>query len=373
MRRLTAPEKVILYLYSSPAPLPPEEDFTVAHTQEGISEGTGIIRNHVPRTIRVLKEKKMVEEGRSYIPGYNRQLKVYRLTPLGHEEASRLFSELKEEMITVRMKGKAKEMAVSDVLRYDGVDMGDILRGNGFVDLDALKRVEMHMIPPPDISEFYNRNVELEEIKEFLDGEARVLVIYGGVGAGASSLAARAVSEAREDWNIAWISLASEEGKRLEAVTSFLEEFAGEIGADFDGLPSLNGFRALIVLDDWHDVSDDMVEYFAESLPHLKRTDIKIMVTSLENTPSYNRFYRMDDVRDGSVEELHIRGLEPEYCRKLLGDVDDEALKKIFMMTHGRPLYIKLLKNGDMDTLLSVSSFTPEEVRYLMFLAGVRP
>ncbi len=372
MRRLTAPEKVIIHLYISLAPLPPDETFTAAHTQEGISQGTGITRNHVPRTIRVLREKKMLEEARKYVAGYNRQLKVYRLTPAGQSAASDLVSHLKNETITVKSRGKIEEVAVEDVLRHEGINMGHIIRSDGFLDLDSLRRVEMHMVSPPDISEFYNRNVELDEIREFLEGDARILVIYGGIGAGASSLAARAVEDARGERNIAWMSVASPK-KGLKEILSFLEKFAGEIGADFGGLSSFDGFNALLVLDDWHDVSDEVVEYFAEELPGLKRTDVKIMVTSLENTPSYSRFYRLDDIRDGTVEELHIRGLEPEYCRKLLGDIDDEALKKIFMMTHGRPLYINLLRKGEMDALLAVSSFTPEEVRYLMFLAGVRP
>ncbi len=370
MRRLTAPEKVILHLYNSPSPAPPDENFTVEHTQDGISRGTGIIRNHIPRTIKVLREKKMVEESKWYIAGYNRQLKVYRLTPLGYSEAKALVSDIEDEGITVRIKGTNEEIEVSRALEYEGVDMGDIIRSDGFLDLDSLRRMEMHLGEPPDITEFYNRNVELGEIEEFMEGDARILVIYGGIGTGASSLAARAVSSLKGKKNIAWVSVDS---APIDKVRAFLSEFSEEIGSHFDGLSSLHGFGVLLVLDNWYDVSDDMVEYFAEELKAIKRTDIKIIVTSLENTPSYNRFYRIDDIGDGSVEELHIRGLEPEYCRKLLGNVDDDALKKIFMMTHGRPLYINLLKKGDVDALLAVSSFTPEEVRYLMFLAGVRP
>jgi len=370
MRRLTAPEKVILHLYASPSPIPPDENFTVAHTQEGISRGTGIIRNHVPRTIKVLREKKMVEENKEYIAGYNRQLKVYRLTPLGYSEANALVSEIENESIKVKIKGKTEDIGVSRALEYDGVNMGDIIRSDGFLDLDSLRRVEMQCGKMPDITEFYNRNVEIGEIEEFMEGDARILVIYGGIGAGASSLAARTISSLKGKKNVAWISMDS---TPLESVQSFLSDFSEEIGSHFDDLSSLDGFGVLLVLDNWYDVSDDTVDYFTEELKAIKRTDIKVIVTSLENTPSYSRFYRIDDIRDGSVEELHIRGLEPEYCRKLLGTVDDDALKKIFMMTHGRPLYINLLKKGDVDALLAVSSFTQEEVRYLMFLAGVRP
>lgn len=370
MRRLTAPEKVILHLYISPSSVPPDENFTAEHTQDGISRGTGIIRNHIPRTIKVLREKKMVEESKEYIAGYNRQLKVYRLTPTGYSEAQALISEIGKENITVKIKGRTEETGVSLALEYEEIDIGDIIRSDGFLDLDSLRRVEMQCGEIPDITEFYNRNVELGEIEEFMDGDSRILVIYGGIGAGASSLAARTVSSLKGKKNIAWISMDS---APIEKVQAFLSEFSEEIGSHFDGLSSLHGFGVLLILDNWYDVGDEMVEYFAEELKAIKRADIKIIVTSLENTPSYSRFYRIDDIRDGSVEELHIRGLEPEYCRKLLGTVDDDALKKIFMMTHGRPLYINLLKKGEVDTLLAVSSFTPEEVRYLMFLAGVRP
>ena len=317
--------------------------------------------------MKVLIEKKLVEESKEYISGYNRQLKVYRLTELGYSGAEKLVSGIKNQEITAKIKGKKREIKVSEALNYEGVGIRDIMLSEELLDIDALKRIEMHLGELPETTEFYNRNVELGEIEEFLEGDARVLVIYGGIGAGASSLAVRAVSSVKNR-NIAWISM---ESRGITDIHSFLRRFSEEIGAESDSLASMDGFNVLVVLDNWYDVSDEMVEYFAEELEKIKRTDIKIIVTSLENTPSYSRFYRIDDVRDGAVEELHIRGLEPEYCKKILGDIDDGALKKIFMLTHGRPLYLKLLKKGDIDALLSVSSFTEEEVRYMMFLAGV--
>jgi hypothetical protein len=72
----------------------------------------------------------------------------------------------------------------------------------------------------------------------------------------------------------------------------------------------------------------------------------------------------------GVVQELRIKGLDASSARKLLGNdkIEEDALRRIMMMTHGQPMVLRMLRENDEKSLRKNTLFTPEEIRYLLFL-----
>ena len=70
------------------------------------------------------------------------------------------------------------------------------------------------------------------------------------------------------------------------------------------------------------------------------------------------------------VRELRIRGLDEASSRRLIGseNIEKDALRRIIMMSRGQPLALKMLRDRDLAGLKSSTMFTPEEVRYMLFL-----
>ena len=61
-----------------------------------------------------------------------------------------------------------------------------------------------------------------------------------------------------------------------------------------------------------------------------------------------------------------------EATRRLLGNpaIGEEALRQIYLLTKGCPLYLTLIRDGDGARLKQVSRFTAAEVRLLLFSRG---
>ena len=66
-------------------------------------------------------------------------------------------------------------------------------------------------------------------------------------------------------------------------------------------------------------------------------------------------------------------GLDREGTKQLLGNenIDDDALKKIHLMTRGNPLTIELIKLGDVMSLKRIKGFSRQEASLLLYLKGV--
>jgi hypothetical protein len=124
----------------------------------------------------------------------------------------------------------------------------------------------------------------------------------------------------------------------------------------------------IVVLDGYHTVSDEMVEFFAV----LVNTPIeaKVIITAREDTPAYNWFYQKGHLESGAVREIRVRGLDEASAKKLLGStrIEDEAFRRVYLMTRGQPLLLRMLRDDDAEGLKKNSVYTTEEIRYLLFL-----
>ena len=125
------------------------------------------------------------------------------------------------------------------------------------------------------------------------------------------------------------------------------------------------------MLDNYFEATDDLVDYLTDFITAIKEIqNFNLLVTASESTPSYERFYTIMDIHDGTVGEVHIRGLDIQHCQEILGvpDIDPEAMKRLLMFTMGKPATLKLLARGDADAIKEHTRFSPEEIKLMLYL-----
>src|SRR2546427_1940231 len=126
-------------------------------------------------------------------------------------------------------------------------------------------------------------------------------------------------------------------GDDVESFADSLAHSTGQRASDPDRPESVAaaigqvfaGERKLLVLDGYADVDEGVVDALAGFLRG-PRGRGKLLVLAQESTPSYCRFYSKAEVDAGLVAERHLRGLDLEGCRVMLGRpaIDAEALRR---------------------------------------------
>src|SRR2546426_9040008 len=92
---LTAAERVLIQLL----PLWNAKDAVRGATQEGIADGTGLRRSHVPRAVKRLLADGSVEVREGRLGGRGRKVRVYALTEAGIRRARDLVAGLESEEV----------------------------------------------------------------------------------------------------------------------------------------------------------------------------------------------------------------------------------------------------------------------------------
>lgn len=363
---LTAGERVLLHLLGFwNAKDPPE-----AITQQGIADATRVRRSHVPRTVKALAKEGSVEERDGRVKGRGRKVKLYSLTESGLRRARELATALEAQPIvadggatTLGLFAKASRRTLLDI----SLDVDeDGLYGGGAREVG--------------VPAFLGRREELAALSAWVRGEAPVMVVYGGIGMGKTAIARRFV--ARAPRSHVWRDLAPNDSSdailrdlagRLEA--SGRTALASASGADpWNALAEdLGGMDLLLVFDRYGEVAEDLVDAFRHLVRVAADASAKLLVLAQESTPSYCRFYERRAVETGRVEEIHLKGLALEESKELLGRpaIADEALRRIYLLTKGCPLYLELIREGEATTLKARSRFTTAEVNLLLFSRDV--
>jgi DNA-binding MarR family transcriptional regulator len=367
--QLSVNERVLLHLSRFATDVPPEE-----HPQEcsqaGIASSVGISRTHVPRAVKSLVKEGLVEELRARVTGHERRMSVYSITPEGVRRASKLWEGLSGVKFTMRSPGKTEEVEVAGIEEMVGKKRAVALVArarDGIVEMSDRRRpMVKDLDDAPCTDGFLGRKEELEAMAAFMESDSDLLVMLGNRGYGASALARRFV-ESLEDYNVLWIPLTSkstpdELGGRLRR---FAERFLPDPKGPLDALGIAD---TVIVFDGYHSVSEDTVEFFAALVDRLD--EAKALITAREDTPAYNWFYHKKEVESGKVQELRLKGLDQDSARSLLGNprIEQEAFRRIYMMTRGSPNTLRMLRDKDFEGLKKGTVFTAEEIRYLLFL-----
>ena len=351
--------------------------FPVSITQKGISEATGLRLSHVPRTLKKLSQRELVEDQKAHVKGEKRRYKSYFLTRKGLEEANALVEHLKSQAIS----HEGKECLVGDVLEQCGSKelLPTMLTLAGEKE-QAVKSNCKLVGEIPSTQGFVNRETELEKLGEMLDSEeTKVMVIYGSKGYGNSTLAARFLEKNSQKWSSAWVPMHKSFTKFKKAlegtVGELLPDFRVEMESPEDAVKQLDGSKTILALDHYFEATDELVEFMSGVVSAIKDSkDFKLLITARENTPSYNRFYTVMDLHDNTVGEVHIRGLDIQHCQEILNvpDIDPDAMKRLYMFTLGKPVDIRLLAAEDVEGMKAHTRFSPEEIKLMLYLKSQR-
>jgi len=333
-------------------------------TQKGIASGAGVQRSHVPRNLKRLISEGHIETAEGRIGGRARKVIFYRITEAGLRQAR----ELRENLRKSKVVHGGKEMTVDDVATEFAISPLAV----------ALRIDEAGAFRPPvaalqEVPGLLERESEIAQLRKWSRERSPVMVVYGAAGMGKTALGKAFISQ--HAGTHAWMDL--HDGANLE---NTLADMAAALGFEVRGgdagrslVDYLKSHSVLLVLDSYHQVSEDLVDFLSTIIEDLKGGAGKLLVLAQETTPSYCRFYDRAEVSRGDVRELHLKGLTIEGCKKMLGSehIDEEALKRIYLLTKGTPLYIDLIRRGDADELRRRSRFSSAEIRLLIFSKGV--
>jgi len=367
--QLNVNDRVLLHLCRFATDVPPEE-YSPDCTQAGIAVAVGISRTHVPRAVRGLIKDGLAAELTARVKGHDRRMNVYAVTTEGLNNADRLWKTLLTLPYSVLDNDKTTEMTGKDIEglvgRKRAIAAISQMR-DGIVRISETRRAPVRELKEaPAIEAFYGREAELKLMDDFMDSDAKVLVVLGNRGYGTTALT-RTFIEGQEEEDVLWASLTPETtAKQLE---SKLIDFGKRVKKDITTLSEVLGLgNAILVFDDYFSVSDDLVELFADAIDNAK--DAKIVISARQETPAYSWFYQRKQVDSGKVQELKIKGLDENSAKRMLGNdkIEKDALRRIMMMTRGQPMILKMLKENDFKGLKKNTVFTSEEIRYLLFL-----
>jgi hypothetical protein len=367
VRQLSVAEKVLVHL----SRVRTERDSDVAPwdaCQEGIAESVGMLRSHVPRAVRELMTGGFVEESKRHVVQGEKRMKVYLVTPKGLARGKEIESEFLSQIAPAKIDGTVVHGMSIGQLETAFHRRIDILKLTGeeeYIDLDSVTVTgitDFTDSPKPDL--FLDREEPLEQMKRFLKSRAMVLVVYGAKGIGTSSLVKHFI-EMLDEWNILWVALPKH--RSVWEVRERISIFSKLLGSSPDMiLESAAGANSLIVMDGYFDVDVELVDFFGDLLG--RSNGAKMIFTCRDSTPSYNRFHRREHVVSGIVQEMTLKGLPEEEAKALLRneEIPEDAFKRIFAMSRGSPMILDMLREGDEEGLRRNTTFTNEEIRFLL-------
>jgi len=335
----------------------------IQSTQQGIADAIKVPRTHMTRILRPLIEEGLVYEEKGRVPGRERRVKTYHITPIGVTRARDIMEGLKSEEITFVGSAASQRMTVKEVLdkrSYPGfLAIADALERGILISHNERLIVSNF---PPVLEEFYDREEELKRAIEFLESKSNVLVLISNRGYGSSTLMKKIALDLT-DLPLLWHDL-SIDGEWKE-ITGAIEDLASRLG--IKNPEEMLEERVILCFDNYYDPPERTVDGLIELIHKIHDKDAKVMVAMWAETPSYKRFYQRDDISSGIVTEIRMGRLREEYVKQMIGEeLDDEAMKMIYMLTKGQPLTLRMLGQRDEKGLKEI--IPNEEVRFLMYL-----
>ncbi len=364
--QLNVNDRVLLHLSRFASDIPPETHPQEA-TQAGIAAAVGISRTHVPRAVKNLMKDGLAEECQGRVEGHERRMSVYIVTAEGLRRAEELWTQMADVPLSV-MTGDTKATMsgkqIEERLGKKGALAAVSRMRDGVVRVDDKRRAPVRALkgaPAPE--QFCGREEELRLLDRFMDSDARVAVVLASKGFGATALARR-FAEEQDEMDLLWMTISP--STTVNEIEANLKAFAAKV--DPKAPDALDLPNALIVFDDYFSVSEEVVEFFGSIMEAHGST--KMLVTAREEMPAYDWFYRKRHVDAGVVEVLRVKGLDERGAMRLLGNerIDPEAFMRVFRMTRGQPMALRMLREGDAGALKKNTVFTSEEIKYLLLL-----
>ena len=377
-------EKVLLHLLDY-ADFKEKVEVPFALSQMGIANAVAIARSNVPRAISGLRDQGLLVERQAHVQGVSRKRKAYFLTDTGISLANETWERLAEfpvrcilddqpAVATTLNGAKAVlpfEMRPVDIIRYiDEHNCLDVRNLSAdLVERDLSKHVEKQLVTSladlPRLRHFYGRTTELDNMVNLLEARATTLLVPGIAGIGKTTVASKLIERFMHRRNLLYHRCQDWEGSRsfFESVADWLSsmgnsEFSTYLAATPVPQPAdaakllveaLEGTPSLLVIDDFHKVSDMVLHQTFQAMSlALLGSEEKIGLVIFSR--SFKPVVPTKDA-EGRIASLvlPLDGLDPESGRKLLTSFDsleDEQWLHIHGLSRGHPLVLELINRG---------------------------
>ena len=354
-------------------------------SQMGIANAVAIARSNVPRAIAGLKDQGLLVERQAHVKGVSRKRKAYFLTESGKTLAEDTWNELRSFALRcILADGIIQETTLGeintilpfsmrsvDIIRYmdDNCIMDSRTLSADLIERDLSKHVEKQLVTSlgdlPRLRHFYGRENELDNMYNLLEARATTLLVPGIAGIGKTTMASKLIERFMHRRNLLYHRCQDWEGSRsfFESVGEWLANIGDSTFADYIAttpvpkpaeaanllINALEGTPTLIVVDDFHKVSDSTLHQTFQAMAlGLLGSEEKIGLVLFSR--SFKPVVPSKDA-EGRIASLvlPLDGLDSLSGRKLLSsftDLQDEQWLYIHGISRGHPLVLELINRG---------------------------
>ena len=354
-------------------------------SQMGIANAVAIARSNVPRAIAGLKDQGLLIERQAHVKGVSRKRKAYFLTESGKTLAEDTWNELRSfSLRCILEEGKIESTTLGeintilpfsmrsvDIIRYmdDNCIIDSRTLSADLIERDLSKHVEKQLVTSlgdlPRLRHFYGRENELDNMFNLLEARATTLLVPGIAGIGKTTMASKLIERFMHRRNLLYHRCQDWEDSRslLESVGEWLANIGDSTFADYIAttpvpkpaeaanllIDALEGTPTLIVVDDFHKVSDSTLHQIFQAMAlGLLGSEEKIGLVLFSR--SFKPVVPSKDA-EGRIASLvlPLDGLDSNSGRKLLSsftDLQDEQWLYIHGISRGHPLVLELINRG---------------------------
>ncbi|MCJ2530903.1 MAG: AAA family ATPase [Candidatus Thermoplasmatota archaeon] len=359
-------------------------------TQFGIAEVVLAGRSTCSKILQEMEERGLLYGRRAHVPSGKIRRTVYFLTPRGQMEAQKIRQRVEETTVKVlRPSGELQRLRVTDIPRELPIHsrlvdvVCHIRRGvldePTFVKAMSSRRKKVaYLGAMPRLRHFFGRAKEQETLREWYKApRGRILVLHGLPGVGKTTLAAKFVTDLREDTNVFWYRF--REWSTLRSVVHDVGEFLAHLGKkellmyvethEHLDIPevlfllekNLQGIDALLVFDDY-ERAEGLDGHFAAWKDFLEKAEGPRLLVLSRVVP---KFYDPRDVRvKRLVREVRLGGLDRGGATTLLAlkNIPESAVPAILKATKGHPLFLELMQGPDVTDHGDFDAFLQDQV-----------
>ena len=332
-----------------------------------------------------MKDQGILVERQAHVKGVSRKRKAYFLTDSGIALANETWERLAEfpvrcilddqPAVETTLNGAKSvlpfEMRPVDIIRYiDEQNCLDVRNLSAdLIERDLSKHVEKQLVTSladlPRLRHFYGRTTELDNMVNLLEARATTLLVPGIAGIGKTTMASKLIERFMHRRNLLYHRCQDWEGSRsfFESVADWLSsmgnvDFSTYLAATPVPQPAdaarilveaLEGTPSLMVIDDFHKVSDMVLHQTFQAMSlALLGSEEKIGLVIFSR--SFKPVVPTKDA-EGRIASLvlPLDGLDPESGRKLLTSfetLEDEQWLHIHGLSRGHPLVLELINRG---------------------------
>jgi hypothetical protein len=384
-----------------------EVEAPLAVTQKGIADAIDIRVTHVPRSVRKLDEEGLIYESVMHIVGLDKRRKAYFLTEKGMYQANEIKRNLEDRMVPFRdLDGNIKNEPLSEIQNISGIkldilDMIRLLDKEGTLNQTSMERLSKRTVLDdeekerkafdfphrvPIIDNFVGRKKDMDVFGQWLkDGSIVLISIFGTPGIGKTTLVGQSLLKLKDKVDIFWFTFGK--GDTLSDLTDYLSDFFGRInrldlrtqlkGKDVgvkdvvkNTVLAIGGSKAVLVFDSVDDAdleSKQFIKLLLQELNSMKGAKIILM----QREPL--RRHIKTNLDSTYSKEFELKGLDKASCKELLGPkkLKKDEFERIYRLTEGNPLSLKLIKSEDVHDLEKSGKYTPDELTLIKYLKAL--